>query len=431
MKNNTNSRLGWSIVGGHVLECFDNTLYGFFAVMLAPIFFPSESAFAALLSSYGAFAAGFVARPIGALIFGIIGDKYGRKTPLLWTMVFVGIPTTAIGLIPSYDTIGLIAPIILILSRLLQGFFMGGEFSGVNLFVSENYSREIIGSKTGFLISAGVYGAVLATLSGALVTSAFMPEWAWRIPFVIGGIGSLSVYLMRRGIGETLEFETIKNKNELLPSIWKTLLQEHKANLVLGIFIAGLTVIPLYCSTILGNKLFKELGYSTSESMLLNLGAMIFDALLITYCGKLADKVGFGYQMLMGTLSTFLIAFPAFYLVSGPEISTLNVYAFIGLLVATGCIINGCAMPYVALLFPTNCRYSGLAASVTIGHALLSGTTPLIGTYLAHEHPIAPAIWLSGISFLTFVGILLKEKGIFTALAKPRSASPTYLTTTD
>ena len=340
----------------------------------------------------------------------MIGDKFGRRTPILWTMVFVGIPTAAIGCIPSYNSIGVLAPILLILCRLLQGFFMGGEFSGVNLFISENFSKKVVGHQTGFLISSGVYGAVLATACGAVVTSSSMPEWAWRIPFIFGGIGSLSVYLSRRSIHETLEFESIKNKNDMLPHIWRTLLQKHKLNLALGIFIAGLTIIPLYCSTILGNKLFKELGYSTSESMLLNLCAMVFDGIIIAYCGKLADKIGFQRQMLWGTFSTFLVAFPAFYLVSGSNISTLNVYAFIGLLVATGCIINGCAMPYIARLFPTNCRYSGLAASVTLGHALLGGTTPLVGAYLsqAFSHSIAPAIWLAAASLITFLGILSK-----------------------
>ena len=205
---------------------------------------------------------------------------------------------------------------------------------------------------------------------------------------------------------ETLEFESIKKNDQLLPHIWDTLIRKHKLSLLLGIFIAGLTIIPLYCSTILGNKLFRDLGYSTSESMLLNLCAMIFDGILITYFGRLADKIGFQQQMLLGTLSTFLVAFPAFYMVSGAA-TTLNVYVFIGMLVATGCIINGCAMPYIARLFPTNCRYSGLAVSVTFGHALLGGTTPLIGAYLSQalSNSMAPAIWLASISMITFLGI--------------------------
>ena len=169
-KKSTKRNLGWSLIGGHVLECFDNTLYGFFAVMLAPIFFPSESKSAALLASYGAFAAGFLARPLGAMVFGIIGDKFGRRTPLLWTMVFVGIPTAIIGFIPSYNTVGLLAPILLLSCRLFQGFFMGGEFAGVNLYISENFSKKVVGHQTGFLISSGVYGAALATVLGAIVT---------------------------------------------------------------------------------------------------------------------------------------------------------------------------------------------------------------------------------------------------------------------
>ncbi|PCH57242.1 MAG: hypothetical protein COC15_01445 [Legionellales bacterium] len=120
-----------TLFGGHIVGCFDNTLYGFFAVMLAPIYFPAGSEYINLLSSYGVFAAGFLARPFGALFFGLLGDKQGRKKPLILSMAFVGIPTTIIGLLPGYEVLGIISPVILILCRLLQGFFIGAEFTGV------------------------------------------------------------------------------------------------------------------------------------------------------------------------------------------------------------------------------------------------------------------------------------------------------------
>ena len=129
-KNKTSSEtsLSWALIGGHALECFDNTLYGFFAVLLAPLFFPASSSAGQILASYGAFSAGFVARPLGAIIFGSLGDKIGRKTPLLYSLGLVGIPTIGIGLLPSYETIGVLSPILLIIFRLSQGLFMGGEY---------------------------------------------------------------------------------------------------------------------------------------------------------------------------------------------------------------------------------------------------------------------------------------------------------------
>ena len=180
--------LNWAVTAGHIVECFDTTLYGFFAVMLAPIFFPSSSHSVELLVSFGAFAAGFLARPIGAIIFGFIGDKCGRKKPLLWSIMLVGIPTIGIGLTPTYQTLGIMAPILLIVFRLLQGLLWGGEFTGVNLYNAETSIKAKLGTRSGILISAGVFGAVLATAVGAFVSMKTMPTWAWRIPFLIGGV---------------------------------------------------------------------------------------------------------------------------------------------------------------------------------------------------------------------------------------------------
>jgi len=298
---------------------------------------------------------------------------------------------------------------------------MGGEFSGVNLYISENFSEDVLGSNTGLLISAGVFGAVIATGFGAIVTSDYAPDWAWRIPFIIGGICSLSVFKARRQMKETEDFEKTQNKGDILVYVWKELLKNHKASLLIGLLISGLTIIPLYSATILGNTLFKELGYSTSESMLLNLAAMIVDGLCIAFFGKMADKIGFQNQMLLGTVSTTLLAIPAFWFISGTHTSTLDVLLFINLLIISGCIINGCAMPYIAKLFPTNCRYSGLAASVTFGHALLGGTTPIIGAYFSKmlDSRLAPAGWVFAISFLSFLGVLFLGKSRKTSASRP------------
>lgn len=405
-------KLHFALIGGHFVECFDNTLYGFFAVVLAPLFFPSISPGAALLGSYGAFAAGFLARPVGAIFFGHIGDKKGRKIPLLWSMIMVGFPTIIIGLLPTYNSVGLLAPISLILCRLAQGFFMGGEFAGVNLYIAENFSPNVVGSKTGILICSGIFGAVLATLIGSAVSIELMPSWSWRIPFILGGISAFSVYLMRRKISETLDFEKVKTEKKTLIFPWKELLLNHKKSIFVSCLIAGLTIVPLYSSTILGNKIFRELGFSTSQSMLLNTIAMITDGLMVAYFGRIADRIGFHRQAVIGSLAILLIAFPAFYPIAGSDVSLASVIWFITSLVAIGCIINGCGMPYIASYFPTNCRYSGMALSVTLGHALIGGTTPLIGTYLTDVMgtKLAPAFWVAGVAAVTLLGILIVKR---------------------
>jgi len=396
---------------GHIFECFDNTLYGFFAVILAPIFFPSTSYTASLMTSYGAFAAGFLARPLGAIVFGFYGDRVGRRKTLLWSMGLVGIPTFIIGIIPSYESIGILAPLVLIICRLTQGFFLGGEYAGVNLYLSENNFHKNLGTQTGILISAGVFGAVFTTIFGAIVTLESMPSWAWRVPFLFGGIGAIFICFYRLQLSETDLFQKEKDNNTLLKFPFSYLFKEHKADLLIACIISGLTIMPLYYSTIFGNRLFQELGYTHSESMFLNMIAMIFNGILIIYYGKLADKIGFSRHMLLGTSLTVFCAFPAFSLISIPSISIIHIYGFIGILVATGAVISGCAMPYIASFFPTKCRYSGVALSVTTGQAIFGGTAPLMASWLTDifHSRFAPAFWLTFVALAAAGSIFYRE----------------------
>ncbi len=423
-------RLNFSLVGGHVVECFDNTLYGFFAVMLAPLFFPSVSEHAALLASFGAFAAGFMARPLGALYFGFIGDRMGRRQPLLMTMVLVGIPTLVIGFIPSYESIGVAAPIILVSCRLLQGFFWGGEFAGVNLYISESHHVSTRGRKTGLLLASGAMGAVLATLIGAVFSMKIMPDWAWRVPFVLGGLTAIAIYLLRRNLKETHEYASLSQQKKTDANPYRMILANHKGGFIVGMLIAGLTIMPLYSTTILGNQLFKSLGYTTSQSLMLNMSATMFAACMVVVFGRMADVIGFKRQMLVGTIGNALVALPGYWLVSGGDLSLLHIYGFMFLLVGTSCIINGCAMPFISTFFPTACRYTGVAMSVTVGQALLGGTMPLIGSWLTvtFAATAAPAIWLIIISLLTTASILWLKADNFNGFFNQRKNSVAIVT---
>ncbi len=406
-----NNNIHKSLLLGHILECFDNTLYGFFAVLLAPIFFPSISHTASLMASYGAFTAGFLARPLGAILFGLYGDRVGRRKPLLYSMVLVGVPTFIIGVIPTYEAIGMVAPLVLIICRLAQGLFIGGEYTGVNLQLSENNFQKNLGAQTGILISSGVFGAVFATMFGAIVTLEAMPSWAWRVPFLFGGISAICIFFYRLRLTETDAFQQEEQKHNLLKFPLAYLFKEHKTDLFIACVISGLTVMPLYYSTIFGNRLFQELGYTHAESMFLNMVAMFFDGILIIYLGKLADKIGFSRQMFIGSFLTALFTFPAFYLISGSSISAFQIYGFIGILISTGIIINACTMPYLASFFPTKCRYSGVALSFTTGQAILGSTSPLMASWLTDtfQSRLAPAFWLTFVALAAAGSILYRQ----------------------
>lgn len=409
------SKIGISVIGGHIVECFDVTLYGFLAVQLAPIFFPSVIKYTQNMATFGAFAAGFLARPLGALFFGYIGDKIGRKKPLLLSMILVAIPTLIIGFLPSYETLGLAAPIILISCRLAQGFFYGGELAGANLYVMENLDRKSLGRHTGALISWGVLGAVLASGLAAIVNLEGMPEWSWRLLFIAGGLSAVFVYLLRRNVLETMDFQ--KNQTESLNQKkefpWVSLLRTHKKSLFLGFLVFGLTVMPLYLTTVFGNSIFmNELGYSKSQSMLLNMATMIFCAFVIIFSGRLADKIGFYKLIIYGMFSTALVAVPAFYLLTMDTVSLWQVLLFVISLNGAGSVINGCISAYIGELFPVHCRYSGLAFCLTVGGALLGGTTPSMAQFLQQHFQslLAPGFLLMGLSFLTLGALILMHR---------------------
>ncbi|MGB0919389.1 MAG: MFS transporter [Holosporaceae bacterium] len=403
-------QLNWAIIAGHMVECFDATIYGFYAVILAPYFFPPSMP--QIILSFIAFSAGFVARPLGALFFGFLGDKYGRKKPLLASMALVGIPTIVIGVLPTYYQIGLWAPCVLFFCRLAQGFFYGAEFAGVSIYTFESYEKSgVLGQKTGILVASGSMGAVLATGLGAFFTMNTMHPQAWRIPFVCGGIAAFAIFLWRRQMKETKAFEDAQKKKKLL-TIPTMNLWHYRSEMLVSLFIVSLNTLPLYLVTVFGNHMFREFGYSPSQSMLLNMSALVFDSIMIVIYGRLADKTGFEKQIIWGCLWMFCSAIPSFYLVSSAP-SLLTIYLFMILISTGNTLVVACTMPYISTFFPTNCRFSAVALSSTLGTALIAGHTPAIAAYLIKvtNLKIAPAFWLMGISLVTLYGIYwLKQK---------------------
>jgi MHS family proline/betaine transporter-like MFS transporter len=387
---------------GHVVECFDNTLYGFFSVLLAPVFFPSTDPFIQTLASFGAFAAGYITKPLGAIVFGIIGDSTNRNFPLVLSMALVGIPTLIIGLLPSYESIGIWAPVVLIMCRLCQGFFFGGEFPGANVYIFETSSKSDLGKYTGYFIASGVIGAILSTLAGAIAVLAILPSWSWRIPFIFGGLMALATFQLRKKL-ELVPCTPHPEKNSLyvLSSIFK----DYKKEVIFCIFLSGLTTIPLNLVTVYSNKIFHELGFSPSEIMGLDGIAMVFNAFFLIASGYLADRIGFIKMIELGIMANIALALPAFWLLTVSPGDLLNTVGFILILIGTGTLINGCAFPYMASFFAPSCRYSGLAISYTLGIALLSGTAPVIATFITYyfHSEIMVAWYLIGMSSLTFL----------------------------
>ncbi len=401
-------KYNWAVLAGHFVECFDATIYGFYAVLLAPLFFPQDSISPVLLS-FCAFSAGFLARPLGAIVLGTLGDKIGRTGPLVASMALVGVPTLVIGLLPSYQEIGLWATIILFSCRLAQGFFYGAEFAGVNVYLYENYHQtNRLGARVGFLVAFGSFGAVFATGLGAFFTMEIMPPWAWRIPFILGGVSAFAVYLWRRNLHETEEFKKAQQKKEIL-AFPLTALFRYKGLFLTAVLMMGLNTMPLYIITIFGNQLFKEMGYTTSQSMLLNMSTLTFDSIMIIFLGRLGDLIGFQRQIVLGCVWMIVASFPCFYLITYYP-STLTIFTFIVTISSGSMLVTSCTMPYINGFFPANCRFSGAALSSTLGSALIAGNTPLVANYLVHMTgtKMAPAVLLVTSCLSVILGISWK-----------------------
>lgn len=363
---------------GHIIECFDNTLYGFFSILLAPIFFPSSDPFTQALSTFGAFAAGYITKPLGAILFGLLGDSTSRNLPLMLSIGLVGIPTLIIGFLPSYESIGIMAPIVLIICRMMQGFFFGGEFAGINVYIYETFPKNELGKNTGILIASGVIGAIFATLAGLVAVLQILPSWSWRIPFIMGGFLAFFSIKLRKTL------EPLPSSSGSYVQSLQTLIGGYKKEMFFCFVLSGLTTIPLNLSTVYINKVYNELGFLPYESMALNGLTMIFNALFLIPCGRISDKIGFPKMIVRGCLANMIVAIPAFWLLTGTSVGIYQAIIFLFLMMASGTLVNGCAFPYMASFFPVSCRYSGLAISYTFGIALFSGTAPLIATMLTH-----------------------------------------------
>jgi MHS family proline/betaine transporter-like MFS transporter len=385
-----------SAIVGNMIEYYDITLYGFFSAFLAPKFFPSDDYTVASLMSLGTFAMGFLMRPFGGIFFGHIGDKYGRKKALVLSVLLVSIPTTLIGCLPYYNQIGILAPLIILLCRMFQGFCTGGEYAGASIFLWEHASPKHKNFICSILPSFSHLGAILGALLGAICTISPMPEWAWRVPFLLGGVFGIIGFLARSLVSETPEFQKNVQKNQLKKFPLKTVLLRGRLQLFEGMCVGAATLIPFYTIMIYMNAFMKKhVDISTSGSMFLSSGLMLLGAILFPIFGKVSDLYGKSTIMAASSFLLIIFAFPLFYFAKTTD--------SLPLLILTQCLIAAIAAGYVAPsgafmaeAFPSSTRYTGIAVGVSLGEVICGGTSPLICMYLVQYtgSSLSPALWL-------------------------------------
>ena len=396
---------------GNVLEWYDFALYGYFASVLATLFFPSEQPSVSLLSAFGVFAIGFLARPLGALLFGYWGDTVGRRNALAWSIILMAIPTCGIGLLPTYEAIGLLAPFALMCCRFLQGLSVGGEFTGSVTYLVEHAApsrRGYIGSWAGF--SAQV-GALLGSGAGALVASTLshqaLYEWGWRIPFLGGSFIALIGWYLRMHVPESPAFEQARHAGALSAAPIREVLTSQRAAVerVIGLVLvhgAGFYLLYVYLSTYLVTVTNVPLG----SVLTINTTCMVLLALLIPLTGSLSDTIGRKPLLATGAAGLALASYPMFVWLTS-ENWYLILFAQVLLTVLMACYLG----PFFAVaveLFPTRLRYTGLSIGYNVSSALFGGTAPLIATFLIQwsGNTLAPSFYLSLCAIISLAVVL-------------------------
>ena len=396
---------------GNSLEYYDFNLFIFLAPVISPLFFPSEDKIASIIAVLGTYAAGYFMRPLGAIVFGYIGDKYGRKRALTLSIILMAIPTFLMGLLPSYAMIGVFAPIALICLRLLQGFCTGGEYNGAGIFTIENVEPRKAGFAGGMITASSAIGSLIGSMVASLCISEFMPSWAWRIAFLFGIIvGFVGLYLRNRIPDAYFTKILSKNKQQLtFPLIEVFKKNPSSIFCVMGIAaFSGImyNISMTYVSVFL--TVFQK--WSPSEALsVMSFGILLY-IFLAPLSGWMSDRFGGKVVMLTGAIVTFLGIYPLLSLLTSTNI--IFVVSAQLTLVILAAWFQGPMNLFMANLFLPETRYSGLAFGYCVGMAIFGGTTTMIATFLANwtSNPLTPAYYVMIGSILGLVSVLFSKQ---------------------
>lgn len=369
----------------NALEWYDYALYGIMAPLLAHHFFPPGDETVQLLATYGVFAAGFMARPIGAMFFGWFGDKYGRKSALVLAIVMMAVPTACIGLLPSYASIGFAAPALLTLIRILQGLSLGGAFSGSIAYMVEHApggKRGILGSMSMLSLVAGfLLGSVVATGVSMFMDEESFRSWGWRLPFIFGLAVGFIAFFIQRYCEESPMYEEAKAGGTISKTPIRDAFKLHPGAMLKGFAMYLTVTVPFYLTTIyFVTYTSKILGHSLDEALELNTLNMVVLFFTIPVSAYLSDRYGRRKVLLVIAAAMMVLVYPIFTLFAGSSIATVALaQALFAMLV--GLYLG--PMPAVLVeLFPTAVRFTGMALSYNFAATLFGGTTPMVSVWL-------------------------------------------------
>jgi MHS family proline/betaine transporter-like MFS transporter len=391
---------------GNALEWFDFVVYGFFAVTMAKLFFPAGNETISLLLALATFGVTFFMRPFGAIILGSFADRYGRKAAFTLTIIIMMAGTAIIAFAPTFSSIGLLAPILIVVARMIQGFSAGGEFGSATAFLAEQNPQQR-GFFASWQFASQGLTTILATAFGVTLASTLsaeqMASWGWRIPFVFGLLIGPVAYYIRRHVDETTEFQSTQVSEAPL----REALADGKNRLLIALGTVVLCTVAMYTILFMPTYATRQLGLPASGAFLATLLTGAIQVVLIPVVGALSDRHGRLPITFASAAAILLTVYPMFvWLAATPTLSTLlMVQAILGVLMAG---YMGGLPALMSELFPTRLRTTGLSISYSFGVAIFGGFAPFINAWLIEVtgSNLAPSFYLMLAAVISLVALI-------------------------
>ncbi len=411
----------WSVVrvsSGNFLEMYDFFVFGYYAAAIGKAFFPSGSEFAQLMAAFMTFGAGFLMRPLGAIVLGAYIDHHGRRAGLLLTLVLMAFGTLTIALAPTYASIGILAPIIVVIGRLVQGFSAGVELGGVSVYLSEIATPGNKGFYVSWQSGSQQVAVIVVALLGVWLATILPPEtmtaWGWRIPFLIGCLIVPLLFLLRRSMQETGAFEARRRSaGHPTPGQILRMLATHWQTVLVGMLLVTMTTVSFYFITAYTPTFGKEvLKLSSIDSLLVTLCVGVSNLFWLPVMGAVSDRVGRKPLLLAFTALLFVSAYPVLsWLVTQPSFfRLLTVELWLSFIYAS---YNGAMVVALTEIIPVELRTTGFSVAYSLATALFGGFTPAVSTYLieATGNRAVAGLWLMFAAACGFLATLLAYRG--------------------
>lgn len=401
---------------GNILEWYDFAVFGFLAPIMGGLFFPADDPMAGLIKTYGVFAAGYLMRPLGGIVFGHIGDKYGRKKALQLSIVIMAIPTVLVGCLPTHAQLGVTATLLLILLRLLQGISVGGELIGSVSFLVESAPPERKGLQGSWTLFSAIGGILLGSLVVTVMTYSLghhaMQSWGWRVPFLSGILILAIGTWLRKELVESPDYLKEQAKSTLPHSPLKEILVEMpgrilQLSLVIMLFSMSFYMLFVWMPTYL-TRMVKP---PVNHALTINTISMVLLICIIPLAGALSDKIGRKKVLIWATILLGLVAYPLFRVIDqGTMLTVLAAQMLFAVLVGA---LQGPMPALLVEMFPTRTRNTGIGICYNLALAIFGGTSPLVSTWLIQQtgNLASPAIYIVIMAMISLVGLLTLKTG--------------------